>query len=410
MRVRFFIILLIASSLLAASAAAAANPKPKTRTVETLSQSVYDEITRAQKLSRDKKHNEALTNLQVLLKSNTSNKYERALVLQQEAFVWAALENYTKAISLLNQVLEQAVLSAAEKQSAQFNLAQIYLAAQNYPAAIKTLNQLISKKKGKKVSGDTYALLAHAWALAGEFKRATPYAEKAVRSRKRPRKNWLRLLTSLYLQQNLYAKALPIAERGAVLYPTDNIFWLQLADLYAQQKKMKKSFTALRTMYQLKLFTKPSHYRRLAQNYLAFGAPAAAARILEAGFAKNILEKNHKNYILLGDAWRLARQWHKAIRPLRAAAPLVPHGKIWQKLGDSYLQAELWQKAERAFMRALDQGDLKREGRAWLLLGITRAKQNKQDQAFAALDRAITFDDVSDEAKAWIDNLYARQK
>jgi tetratricopeptide (TPR) repeat protein len=403
MSARLFLIAFMSLGLVSANAA----PKPKTRSVEAISQRVYDKITDTQKLSKQKKYQEALATLNSLLKNDTINHYERAIILQQKSFVWVEKENFTQAAQLLRESLAMNVLSKAETRQAQFNLAQIYVAEQNYTQAIKILDAWV--KDRKKTSGAGLALLAQAWALSGDIKRATPYAAQAVQSAKKPRKSWLRLLISLYLQQEFYVQALPIAASGAALYPQDEFFWLQLAALYAERKQAKKSFAALRTMHQLGLFTKSAHYTRLAQSYLAFDNPLAGARLLEEGFAKNIVEKNHKNYTLLGDAWLLARAWQKAIPPLRQAAPLVKHGKVWQRLGRGYMEMQQWQKAEKAFVRALAQAGLRDEGRTWLLLGIARVKQNKQTSTFAALDRAITFDSVSSEAKAWIDNLRAQK-
>ena len=389
----------------------AASPPPKLRAKETLSQSVYEAITGAQELSTQGKNQQALSNLDNLLKGENLSGYERALVLQQQAYVWVEQENFSKASSLLQQALALQALPKQLELNALFNLAQIYVAGANYQKAIAVINQWLgqAKKTLGKVPAQGYALLAQAWALSGDVKKATPYAEAAVRARQTPRREWLHLLASLYLQQNFYRKALTIAEQGVKLYPKDKIFWSQLVGLYAELKQEKKSFAALRTMFALGLFTKPAQWTHLAQSYLAYDAPVQAALILEQGLAQGVLEKNEKNYTLLGDAWALAREWQKAIVPLRKAAPLAEHGKIWQRLGRAYTNGEQWQQAEQAFVKALKKGKLNDEARAWLLLGIARAKQNKKDEAFAALGKAIAFDSISSEAKVWLDNLRSAQ-
>ncbi len=388
--------------------AASPPPKPKTRQVETLTQFTYDEITRAQESSSKGQHKNAMSILDVLLKSEDVNNYEHAIILQQKAFLWIEMENFSQATRLLKQAMALGAFSEQAYLNALFNLAQIYAASEKYKDAIETLNQWM--KRVETISPQAHALLAQAWALSGDLKRATPYAEKAVSAAKNPRRNWLHLLASLYLQQDLYRKALPVAAQGVKLYPRDRIFWSQLVGLYAELKQFKKSFASLRTMHQLGLFTKSAEYRRLAQSYLSYDAPIPAARVLEEGLRKNLVEKNDENYTLLGDAWLLAREWKKAIAALSKAAPLVKHGKIWQRLGNGYIEDEQWKKAEQAFERALEKGDLSDEGRVWLLLGVARAKQKKNEQAFTALGRAIEYDKTSSEAKAWMDNLRAHQE
>ena len=85
--------------------AASPPPKPKTRQVETLSQQTYDEITRAQTLAAKGQHKQALAALNALLKNTDSNDHERAIILQQTAFIWLEQENFSQAIKLLRQAL-----------------------------------------------------------------------------------------------------------------------------------------------------------------------------------------------------------------------------------------------------------------------------------------------------------------
>ncbi len=399
---------LFALALEAASMAAEPPPKPKTRQTENLTQNTYGELMRAQKLISENKTKAAHIVLNDLLKSDKLNNYERANVMQQIAFAYVSDEDFTSAIIFLKKALVLKTLPEQSELQTLFNLGQIYIAAEKYRDGIKALTDWM--KRVENVSGQAFALLAQAHALLGEIKPAINYAQRAVASSERPRENWLHLLISLYLQQENYAKALPLVKQGAALYPQARIFWQQLAGIYAELDQHRNSFAALRTMHRLGLFKTSSEYERLAQLYLGFDAPVQAAKILEEGFGKKIVKQEPKNYELLGDAWLMAHEWQRALAPLDQAAKLSDDGKIFLRLGHTYIEDEQWARAENRLTQALKKGGLKDPGQAWLLLGIAQAKQNKTDKAITTLDQALQYDKVSSQAKMWLDNIRAARQ
>lgn len=381
----------------------AASPKPNTRPADVLTQRIYNELINIQEISSSGKHKTALAAIEKLLNSKNYNNYEQAIIMRQKSFIWVELEAFGKAASLIEQILELKILQPSAASSATLNLAQILIADEKYLAAIKTMKSWF--QRDYKKTSFAYGILAQAYALAGNFDKAIHNAQLAVRSAKKPLKAHLLLLANLYLQKKFYPKALKIYELGAKLYSQEVIFWRQLAGLYAELRMPKKSFAALRTMESLGLLVNSSEKVQLAQNYLAYNAPIAAAHLLESSLDQNILEKNEKNYTMLGDAWLAAREWLKAEAPLIKAAQLANHGKIWYRLGNIYIETQQWQRATRAFENSLAQGGLKSFAQAWLLLGIALAQQKKRSQAFAALTRAIEFDETSTQAKEWLDSL-----
>ncbi len=377
------------------------------RANQSLSPKAYEAIQEAQTLSTQKKYKEALMGLDFLL-TTSPNAYERAFILQQQAFIWSQQQNYTKATTLLKKILMLSPLPEELKNNVLFSLAQVYVADKKYKEAIKILLAHIKQKN--KPSGQVLALVAQAFALLEEYEKAIPYAKRAVASSARPDKSWLGLLAGLYITQKRYRDALTIAKRGAALYPREKIFWRQLVGLYAEFKEERNLFTSLHAMFELGLLERSDEWTRLARSYLSFNAPLQAARVLEEGFRQGLIKPTEKNYQLLGEAWLLAREAERALKPLEKAAALSARGRIWLKLGEGYMEAQAWQKAEHALEQALkkDKVSDKEEGRAWLLLGLARFRQGKREQSFAALTRAIEFDSISSEAKAWLDSLRAK--
>lgn len=373
---------------------------------ETLSAETHQILLQAQEDSRKGENQKALGSLENYLKRNTFTAYERATLLQQTAFTWVEVKNFAKAIALLKQALAQKAFSQNQTRNLQFSLVQIYIADEKYNEAIAAIKAWLREARGNKNAA--YALLAQALALSGDIKQATPYAEKAVQTSKRPRPSWLYLLISLYTQQNKYQNALKTAERGIQFYPHDRILWSQLAGLYGLLKKEKETFTTLRTMFALNLLENSVEWEQLAHYYLAYGAPLRAAQVLEQGFQQKKIEESEKNYTLLGDAWTLAQEHKRATEPLRKAAAIANTGEGWQKLGVNYAAQEQWEAAEQSLSKALgkvDEESEKGRGRAWLLLGVARTKQGKKDAALTAFLEALNYDKVSTEAKSWLSKL-----
>jgi Tfp pilus assembly protein PilF len=154
----------------------------------------------------------ALASLSKLQASGKLNDSERALVLGTRAFVDTRQKNYPEAIGHYEQALALRALGEADTRMYIYNLGQLYIATQRYDDAIRELDGL-AQRQGTP-SPDVEMGLANAYWGKNDGGRALTLAESAVAKRADAPESWLRLLTSLCLQQGQPAKAAAVLERG----------------------------------------------------------------------------------------------------------------------------------------------------------------------------------------------------
>jgi cytochrome c-type biogenesis protein CcmH/NrfG len=111
------------------------------------------------------------------------------------------------------------------------------------------------------------------------------------------------------------------------------------------------------------------------------GLPAEARRLMEWGYAKELLgqgdqagahEKLRANLIKMADEDLIA------IVQLERAAN---DGKTWMAIGDAYASQQQWVKANTAYAKAIDIGGVHKDAELKLRYGVSLAKSGKIQQA-----------------------------
>ena len=194
-------------------------------------------------------------------------------------------------------------------------------------------------------------------------------------------------------------------------FPDKKTYYRQLAALYAELKREEDSFAIQQIMYSKDMLEKHSELLRLAQLYLYYEVPYKAAIILEKELNAERIEDEEKNWEQLANAWLSAREWKKAIPPLTKAAEMSEDGRLFLRLGQTYMQEEDWKNAEKNIRYAIKKGDLENPGRAWLLLGITRNKKGIkfENSALFAFKRSTGYEDMEADARRWVKVIETKQ-
>ena len=150
---------------------------------------------------------------------------------------------------------------------------------------------------------------------------------------------------------------------------------------------------------------------RIAQLYLFYEVPYKAALILEKELESGRIKDEEKNWEQLANAWLSAREWKKAIPPLKKAAEMSEDGELFLRLGQTFMQEEDWKEAEKYIKYAIKKGDLENPGRAWLLLGITRNKKGikHENAALFAFKRSTGYEDMEADARRWVKVIESKQ-
>ena len=243
------------------------------------------------------------------------------------------------------------------------------------------------------------------------YRKAEPHAEKAVFSAAEPRENWYQIYLSILLFDDRYEESVPILEAMVYRFPDKKNYYRQLAALYAELQREEDSFHIQQIMFSKDMLEKHDELLRIAQLYLFYEVPYKAALILEEELESGRIEDEEKNWEQLANAWLSAREWKKAIPPLKKAAEMSEDGELFLRLGQTFMQEENWKEAEEYIKYAIKKGDLENPGRAWLLLGITRNKKGikYENSALFAFKRSTGYEDMEADARRWVKVIESKQ-
>jgi tetratricopeptide (TPR) repeat protein len=388
--------------LICALLAGALQAADKDRSV-TVSPRVYKQLSKAEKLIADKSYGTAQQVLQKLLREVDSGDYEQAAVLRSLSSVYALQNQYGKAADMLEQCLALKALPETQAQQAVLNLGQLYLATEQYAKAVKIMQPLLARNP--KPDAELSAMMANAYVQLKQYRQALPHIQKAIASTNKPVESWYQLNLALYYELKDYKAAAGLLQRLIRRYPEKKDYWDQLASVYLQVKNHKKAVSIQHLAYKKGLLTSEKELLNMVNLFLYVGSPYKAAKILADALNNRQIRSTSANWEILANAWQQARELDKAIRALETASQLNEKGRLYQQLGQIYVEQEQWQKAVTAFDNALIKGGLKQPGLAYLLQGMSHYELGNQDRARQAFSKAAKYSKQKKSAAQWLDYL-----
>lgn len=377
------------ATLIQSSPAYAAEKKEdhqKTRHLQSLSQSVYEAINKANKALEAKMYDEAIKLASDVLKRKNLNQYEQVVAYQVLGYAEYSKGDNDGVIKAFQKIIEIAKnsdgLPEGTLQSTQYNLAQMYIGQESYDKGIALLKEWFTTADNP--APDAYILLGSAYAQKNDYKEAIPYMKQGIevaeKEKKEVQQSWYQNLASMYLLTNQYKKAEPILELMVMKWPTQQ-YLVNLAQVYGMEKREKDMMGIMDALYRKGLFTKGDEILQLSQLWQYHDAPYRGAVILEKGIKDGMVKKTAKNYESLANAYIGADEVDKAIPYLTKAAELSADGKIYLRLGEAYIQNQKWSGASDALENALKKGGLDNKGQAYYLRGIAQYNMNDLNSA-----------------------------
>lgn len=201
----------------------------------------------------------------------------------------------------------------------------------------------------------------------------------------KPKKTWLKALVQTYLLLKQGPKAEPVLKRLLAIEPNDATLWRLLAVVGQERSDSASAAAALSIAYGLEPPKKVDGWRRLAELYIAAGAPAQAAVYYERAFGPR---PSPKDLDLLARVYIQAREEKAALKNALAAAKAAPTAKRWARVGEIHLHARRYAAALEAFNQAakLKGG----HGRYALLAGQCALQLERYEEALKSLRQAVT--------------------
>jgi Flp pilus assembly protein TadD len=341
----------------------------------------------------------------VLAKINLErlSPYERSRVEQLFASIDHAQENLPGARAHLEQALAAGGLNEQEQSQVRFQIAQLFMAEERWKEGAAALNAWFATAENPNSAA--YYLLAVAYYQQGDHKSALAPAQKAVDLSDKPQESWLQLLLALHLERENHRAAVPLLRRLITLAPDKKTYWIQLSAVNGALGSYEDALAPLQVAYNAGMLTEDAEIRRLADLLLYLDIPYRAAEILTQSLEAKRVNGDQKLHEKLGNCWVAAREYEKAITPLRRAADLSDTGDLYVRLGEVQVQRENWSAAEEALRRGLEKGRLKDPGNAQLLLGIASYSQKKPKEARTWFERARAHGKSRNQAEGWLEHI-----
>ena len=378
----------------------------ETTKTPAISQKVYEKLTEAQKLIEEKQFTAGLAVMGELRATESKlTNYERAQMWNVYAYTYYLQEKYNDSINSYEKLVAIPDIPEGLVTSSINTLAQLYFTVENYKKALESANRLINMVD--EPSDTIYLLIAQSYYQLNQFKEAIKPMETVINNAKsrgeKPKENWLLLLRVIYYELKDYKKMIAILHELLSLYPKEQ-YLRTLGAIHSEMGNTKKQLAVMEALYEKGYVTDERDIINLANLYLLHEVPYKAAKIMEQGMNKKIINQNVKNLRLLSQAWYQAREDKKSITPLKRAADISGDGELYVRLGQSYMNLDQWENAAEALKTALAKGGLKRTDTANIMLGVSLFNQKRYENARDAFRTASRSKDKrsQNEAVNWI--------
>ncbi|MBI4693444.1 MAG: hypothetical protein HY749_05430 [Gammaproteobacteria bacterium] len=360
-----------------------------------------DALATAQRLIATRHASAAATQLELLLPQLADAPYARALAYELLGQARAGEGNLAAAGAAFVHALASAALPPAFVHGITYNLAQIAIRDGRYQEGLGYLERWLRAEKAPGLAA--HQLAAVALTRINRCRVALPHLRIAARA-PGAEPVWQRALGECER-----AAAQDDSDDGAVREllrrePDSKARWLEAIARYRAAHRDAEALALLEVLARRGM-AGPAEFHELARGCLAAGLPNKAAVTLSAALADGRLPRERATLLLLGDAWRQARERDRALAAYREAAAAKADGNLYFDIGTLAVELERWREAVAALELALDQPVLRDPAGANLLLGIAALRSGDFDLAEDALATAGKVLATRDAAQWWLREL-----
>lgn len=394
----------------ASFAKASAQDQRKTRKTPAISQAVYKKLgSPNEKMNPEDEGVKpdfpgALAELKKIESRDAPswNAYEKATLYNYMAYAYYSTEDYKNALKYYQLVVAQSPQIPLNLETATlYTTAQLQFVVEDYKGAIATLNRWFKQVDPMFVNADHYALLSQAYYQDKQFEKSLSNVQKAISMYKEkgqtPKENWYSIEMAIQYDRGKNKEVVDILETLIRHYPKQ-AYYKQLSGMYNMVKKEKESAYLSDANYVAGMLNKETEVLNVAYMMLGEGYSFRAAKIIEKGIDKKVIEPTSKNLETLATAWRMSQEVDKSIAVMKEAAAKSDKGNLYALLAGNYVDSDQNKNAIDAGKKALARGGVKRMDQLQVVMGMAsanlgnwgdcqkyfnQAKKDKRSEAFA---------------------------
>ncbi len=379
---------------------------------ESLRPEVGKPLLAAQALIKAGKFKEALVKIGATDVVANKTPYEKFIVERMRAAAAAGAGDNETAIRAFEAVLDTGRLPQSEQLKILEAIVGTYYRAKDYPRAVSA-GERYFKQGGANPQIRTAVIQARY--LNNDFPGAVREIladlqedEKAGRT---PSEERLQLLANCYLRLNDNSGYIAALERLLTHYPKKS-YWLDLISRIQKKPGFsdRLALDVMRLQFATGNMLDANDYVYMAQLALQAGLPAEAKKVLDDGFAKNVLgagDDGDRRKRLREFAAKQAAADLKALPDNERQALAGKDGNALLAVGQAYVTAGQTEHGLALMEQAVAEGGLKRPADARLHLGEAYLAAGNRDKAIQTLKGITGSDGVQDLARLWV--IFARQ-
>jgi len=341
------------------------------------------------------------------LLEQTTDPYEKALLLRELAGKAVGDKDYEKAAQYLEQALKQNALSPQAASEMRKELTQLLVAGGKPGEVVKALEPQV--RNNPKASAEQQAALGGAYLQLKRYKDALPLLQKAVAANPNPDESWLQALYAAYANTGHEKEAIPVLEKLVRRNPGQREYWLQLAFL------LHKSGSKERALAVLELASRQGHLQSAEERLqlvgltAQLGAPFEAGSLMHAWMKEGQIPRNVQNLEALAGFWVAAKEGALAASALGEAQKLAEDPNRSLQLGQLHMDRDEYAAAVSELNEGLKDARADKAGPVLLALGVAAFNSGNVDGARDAFAGAQRFPNSAQAAGQWLKFIESNQ-
>jgi tetratricopeptide (TPR) repeat protein len=364
----------------------------------------FKAVQKTWELVANEQYQEAIVEFGLLVEK-IKDPYERSQAMFGMAQAQMATDQFAPALKLYEQIVEMDVLPNKPHFDAMFQIGQLYYMRERYDDALRWVGRWMEESGEVKV--EAYELKASIFAQKEDHRQAIENIDQAISLSDKPKETWYQLKLAMHYELKEYAncgEVLGVLVRG---WPAKKQYWTQLSSINVTLKRDADALAVMALAHRQGLLDKETDYIQLFSLYGYMEVPLKAAKVLEEGIEKGIVEPTKKHYESLGNAWYASRELDKAVVALSKAGEKSLDGKIHMQVAYILVDKEDWDAAKVELNAALQKGGLKdtQVGNLLVLLGMSELNTGNSTAARKAFQDARQYPKVRASAQQWLNHL-----